>query len=226
MKDNLTELVFILDQSGSMFPLKDDTIGGFNSMIEKQKKEPGEALVSAVLFDTDRKVLYDRVPVSEIRYMSTEDYQPGGCTALADAIGESIHHISTVHRYAREEDVPARTLFVIMTDGLENASRRYTPNQISKMIIRKKKEQNWEFLFLGADMDAVEAAAEYGIEADYAASTQGTSEGVRLNYDVVCEAVTELRKNRPLCSSEGSWKERLHQNLEPLEEAEPDKKKK
>lgn len=158
MKKNLTELVFILDRSGSMQGLEGDTIGGFNAMIEKQKKEPGKALVSTVLFDDLTEVLHDRVKLDEVRPITEKEYDVGGCTALLDAVGGAIHHIGNIHKYARSEDVPEHTLFVITTDGMENASRRYLAQKVKEMIGRQKEKYGWEFLFLGANIDAVETA--------------------------------------------------------------------
>lgn len=185
MKKNLTELVFILDRSGSMQGLEGDTIGGFNAMIEKQKKEPGEAFVSTVLFDDQTEVLHDRVKVGEVRPITEKEYYVRGCTALLDAIGGAIHHIGNIHKYARPEDVPEHTLFVITTDGMENASRRYSARRVKEMIQRQKEKYGWEFLFLGANIDAVETAGHLGIAPDRAVNYHCDSEGTRLNYEVV-----------------------------------------
>ena len=162
MKANLTELVFIIDKSGSMSGLEKDTIGGFNSMLKKQKQEEGEAYLSTVLFDTretvlyDREtVLYDRIDIGKVPEMTDRDYIPGGCTALLDALGGAIHHIATIHRYAREEDRPAKTMFIIITDGYENSSRRYGVEEVRAMIKKEQEKYGWEFLFLGANIDAV-----------------------------------------------------------------------
>ena len=163
MKNNITELVFILDRSGSMAGLESDTIGGFNSMIQKQKKEDGECFVSTVLFDNESEVLHDRIKLDDVPEMTDDDYIVRGCTALIDAIGDAIHHIGNIHKYARPEDVPENTMFVITTDGMENASHRYNSEEVKKMIERQKEEFGWEFLFIGANIDAVETAARYGI---------------------------------------------------------------
>lgn len=168
MQKNLTELVFILDRSGSMQGLETDTIGGFNSMLEKQKKEPGEAFVSTVLFDDRVEVLHDRVKADRVRPITGVEYYVRGCTALLDAVGGAIHHIGNIHKYARPEDVPAHTLFVITTDGMENASHRYSARKVREMIRRQKEKYGWEFLFLGANIDAVETAGHLGIDADRA----------------------------------------------------------
>ena len=164
MKNNVTELVFILDKSGSMAGLEKDTIGGFNAMIEKQKKEDGACYVSTVLFSDESQMLHDRLPLEQVPQMTDRDYEVCGCTALLDAIGDCIRHIENIHKYARAEDLPAHTLFVITTDGQENASHRYTGEKIKKMIGRQKEKYGWEFLFIGANIDAVATASRYGIE--------------------------------------------------------------
>ena len=148
MKKNLSEIVFLLDRSGSMSGLEKDTVGGFNAMIEKQKKEEGEALISTVLFDHEMKVLHDRVPVGDVKPISEEDYQVRGCTALLDAMGGAIHHIGNIHKYARDEDVPEHTIFVITTDGMENASRSYSAAKVKRMVERQKEKYGWSFCFL------------------------------------------------------------------------------
>ena len=204
MKQNLTELVFILDRSGSMQGLEKDTIGGFNAMIEKQKKEPGEAFVSTVLFDDQVEVLHDRVPLHEVRPITEQEYSVRGCTALLDAIGGAIHHIGNIHKYARPEDVPARTLFVITTDGMENASRRYTAPQVKECIRRQKDRYGWEFLFLGANIDAVETAGHLGIAPDRAVNYHSDSVGTRLNYAAMSQAVSSLRNSSIL---DPHWKD-------------------
>ena len=204
MKKNLTELVFILDRSGSMSGLEADTIGGFNGMLEKQKKEPGEALVSTILFDNESKVIHDRAEIRTVSPLTDRDYTVGGCTALLDAVGGAIHHIGNVHKYARPEDVPEHTLFVITTDGMENASRRYDSDRVRKMIQRQKEKYGWEFLFLGANIDAVEAAWRVGISEDRAVNYHADSAGTRLNYTVLSRAITKVRGSAPLASD---WKE-------------------
>ena len=188
MRKNLTEIVFILDRSGSMSGLEADTIGGFNAMIEKQKKEDGEALISTVLFDNVSEVIHDRVDVQNIKPLTDRDYTVRGCTALLDAIGGAIHHIGNIHKYARAEDVPEHTLFVITTDGMENASRHYNAERIKQMIERQKARYGWEFLFLGANIDAVETAGHFGIGADRAVNYHADSAGTQLNYEVLFEA--------------------------------------
>lgn len=210
MKQNLTELVFILDRSGSMDGLEDDTIGGFNAMLEKQKKEEGKAFVSTILFDDKTEVLHDRLPLDKVRPITEEEYYVRGCTALLDAVGGAIHHIGNIHKYARREDRPGRTLFVITTDGMENASRRYTAPQVRWMIERQKARYGWEFLFLGANIDAVETAGQLGIGADRAVNFHCDSRGTRLNYATVCQAVSAVRSCAPL---DAHWKDAIEEDF-------------
>lgn len=198
MKNNITELVFILDRSGSMAGLEADTIGGFNAMIEKQKRQDGICYVSTVLFDDESKVLYDRVRLGAVPKMTDRDYTVRGCTALIDAIGGAIHHIGNIHKYARPEDVPEHTMFVITTDGMENASRRYTAEQVKKMITRQKEKYGWEFLFIGANIDAVETAARYGISKDRAVNYNADGQGTHILYKTVAKAVCDVRARTPL----------------------------
>ena len=211
MKKNLTEIVFILDRSGSMHGLEADTIGGFNSMIEKQKKETGEALVSTILFDNAAEVIHDRVSLKDIRELTSRDYCVKGCTALLDAVGGAIHHIGNIHKYARPEDVPEHTLFIITTDGMENASRRYSSMEVKKMITRQKEKYGWEFLCLGANLDAVETAAGFGIGADRAVNYRADSQGTQLNYEVLGDAVSAVRQSAPLTAG---WKKRIDEDYE------------
>lgn len=206
MKNNITELVFILDKSGSMAGLESDTVGGFNAMLEKQKKHDGECYVSTILFDNTSEVLHDRLLLSKIDKMANDDYTAGGCTALIDAIGDAIHHIRNVHKYARPEDVPEHTLFIITTDGYENASRRYSSDQVKKMIKKQQEKHGWEFLFLGANIDAIETAAQFGIDESRAVNYLCDSEGTQLNYAAMSNAIGCVRESRPLSSS---WKSRI-----------------
>ena len=198
MKKGLTELVFILDKSGSMAGLEADTIGGFNSMIERQKKEEGEALVSTVLFANRSTVIHDRVDLQKIEPMTDKQYCVGGCTALIDAIGGAIHHIGNVHKYARAADRPEHTVFVITTDGMENASHCYSSDEVKAMVEKQKNKYGWEFLFLGANIDAVETAGRFGIAEDRAVNFVNDPMGQALNYAEVSEAVRTVRSCRPL----------------------------
>lgn len=210
MKKNLTELVFILDRSGSMAGLEDDTIGGFNAMLEKQKQEPGEALVSTVLFDNESCVIHDRVDIQKVSPLTRKEYYVRGCTALLDAVGGAIHHIGNVHKYAREEDRPEKTLFVITTDGMENASRKYTYDRLKTMIERQKEQYGWEFIFLGANIDAAKEAARFGIHADHAANYHADSKGTNVIYETVNDAVCSVRRcSAPLAAG---WKKRIDED--------------
>ena len=209
MKRNLTEIVFILDRSGSMAGLEHDTIGGFNAMIEKQKREPGEALVSTVLFDNECEVIHDRVDIQKIEPMTRNEYYVRGCTALLDAVGGAIHHIGNVHKYAREEDRPEKTLFVITTDGMENASRKYTYDRLKTMIERQKEKYGWEFLFLGANIDAAKEAARFGIGADRAANYHADSIGTAVIYEAVSEAVCNIRACQPMTNN---WRRKVDED--------------
>ncbi len=211
MKNNITELVFILDRSGSMAGLEADTIGGFNAMIEKQKKEDGECYVSTVLFDDVSVVLHDRVKLAEIPKMTDTDYTVRGCTALIDAIGGAIRHIGNIHKYARPEDVPEHTMFIITTDGQENASRRYSSDEVKNMIERQKAKYGWEFLFIGANIDAVETAARYGISAERAVNYHADKQGTQVLYETVSNAVGELRANRKLAAN---WSDDINEDYQ------------
>ena len=206
MKKNLTELVFILDRSGSMAGLEGDTIGGFNAMLQKQRGEPGEALISTVLFDNKTEVIHDRVPLDRVSALTEKEYFVRGCTALLDAVGGAIHHIGNVHKYAREEDRPEKTLFVITTDGMENASRRYTYDKVRAMIERQREKYGWEFLFLGANIDAAREAARFGIRSDCAADYHSDSVGTEVIYEAVSEAVCQVRRSAPLAAD---WKQNI-----------------
>ena len=209
MKKNLTEIVFILDRSGSMAGLEDDTIGGFNAMIQKQKAEDGEAYVSTVLFDNVSEVIHDRVDIQRIEPMTRKEYYVRGCTALLDAVGKAIHHIGNVHKYAREEDRPEKTLFVITTDGMENASRQYSYDKLKAMIERQKAKYGWEFLFLGANIDAAREAARFGIDADHSADYHADHEGTAVIYEAVSEVVCNVRASRPMSKE---WKRNIDED--------------
>ena len=210
MKKNLTEMVFILDKSGSMSGLEADTIGGFNSMIERQKREEGQALVSTVLFSDNSAVIHDRVDIAKVEPLTNRQYFVGGCTALIDAIGGAIHHIGNVHKYAREEDVPEHTIFVITTDGMENASHRYSSDQVKEMVKRQKEKYGWEFLFLGANIDAVETAAHFGIGEERAVTFHNDAMGQKLNYQVLSKTVSSLRACAPVGRE---WKEEIEEDF-------------
>lgn len=210
MKKGLTEIVFLLDCSGSMSGLEDDTIGGFNGLLEKQKREAGEALVSTVLFDGVSEVLHDRCALQSVPAMTRKDYYVRGNTALLDSIGGAIRHIGNIHKYARSEDVPEHTLFVITTDGMENASHLFTAEEVKRMIERQKKRFSWEFLFLGANIDAVETAAHFGIGADRAVTYRSDPGGTRLNYEVMSDAICAVRGAQPLTED---WKKRIDEDL-------------
>ena len=209
MKKNLTELVMILDRSGSMGGLESDTIGGYNSMLRKQREADGEVLVSTVLFDDRSEVLYDRVPLEKLPQMTEKEYYVRGSTALLDAVGSAIHHIGNVHKYAREEDRPEKTIFVITTDGMENASREYSYDRVKKMVERQKEKYGWEFLFLGANIDAVETAAHFGIDRDRAVNYHNDARGQAINFEELSIAVGTVRANQPL---DGSWKARIEED--------------
>ena len=198
MKNNVTELVFILDKSGSMAGLEKTNIGGFKAMIEKQKKEDGTCYVSTVLFSDESQMLHDRLPLEQVPQMTDRDYEVCGCTALLDAIGDCIRHIENIHKYARAEDLPAHTLFVITTDGQENASHRYTGEKIKKMIGRQKEKYGWEFLFIGANIDAVATASRYGIEKDRAVNYLADEKGTRTLFRAVGNAVCSIRNKSSL----------------------------
>ncbi len=204
--NDLTELVFILDRSGSMSGLEADTIGGFNSMLQKQKQEDGRAYVSTVLFNQESSVLHDRMDVREVEPMTEETYCVGGCTALLDAIGDAVKHIGSIHKYARSEDVPAHTLFVITTDGMENASRRYTGDQVRRLVEKQQDTYGWECLFLGANIDAVETAQRIGIRKDRAVDYCCDSAGTQLNYEVLAECVSDVRAGRGVSAK---WSARI-----------------
>lgn len=204
MKNNITELVFILDRSGSMAGLEADTIGGFNAMLAKQKKQAGKAYVSTILFDNTSEVLHDRISLENVNPITDNDYYVRGCTALLDAIGGAINHISNIHKYARKEDVPQHTMFVITTDGMENASHNYSVKKIKRMIEDKKKKNKWEFLFIGANIDAISTAKSFGISENRAVNYNHDSKGTRLVYENIEKAVSQCRACAPISDS---WKE-------------------
>ncbi len=207
MKKGLTELVFILDRSGSMSGLELDTIGGFNGLIKKQKKQEGEANVTTVLFDDQYEILHDRIPLQAIRPMTEKQYYVRGCTALLDAIGKTIHKMITVQKNTSEDYRAEKVIFVITTDGLENSSREYSHDKIKKLIQTQKENYHWEFMFLGANMDAVAEAKKFGINEDRAVTYENDSEGIALNYKVVADAVCCMRaSSMPI---KGEWKDEI-----------------
>lgn len=209
MKKGLTELVFILDRSGSMSGLESDTIGGFNGMIEKQKKQDGEANVTTVLFDDKYELIHDRFPIQAIKPLTERDYYVRGCTALLDAVGKTIHKIGNIQKYLPDDMKAEKVIFVITTDGLENASREYNYDRIRQMIERQKEQYGWEFLFLGANMDAVSEAKKFGISADRSVTFENDSEGVATNYRVVGQALCRMRSAASTAEVDGTWKEEI-----------------
>lgn len=209
MNKNLTEIIFILDKSGSMFGLEKDTIGGFNSMLKTQKQNDKEALVTTVLFNSKTNFLHDRIDIKEVEELTEKDYSPYGSTALLDAIGSTIEHISKVHIYIREEDRPSKTIVIITTDGMENSSKLYTYPEISNLINKKKKE-NWEFLFLGANIDAIGTAHEMGIEEDKAVNYHCDKKGLKVCYGAIAGAICNIRGNQEI---DESWKEIIEKDF-------------
>lgn len=203
MKKGLTELVFIIDRSGSMYGLEEDTIGGFNSMLEKQRNGEGDVYVSTVLFNNDSVVIHDRENIKKVEKMNDRQYEAGGCTALLDAVGGAIHHIGNVHKYARKSDVPKNTLFVIITDGMENASYRYNVRQVKSMIKRQKERYGWEFVFLGANIDAISAASDIGIDEERAVKYCCDEQGTELNFKTIETIVSSVRESSEIPCS---WK--------------------
>ena len=211
MKNNITELVFILDRSGSMAGLESDTIGGFNAMLEKQKKADGKCFVSTIIFDNESKVIHDRLPLEKVEPMTDADYTVRGCTALLDAMGDAIKHIGNIHKYARPEDVPENTMFVITTDGMENASHRYDSNMVKKMIERQKEKCGWEFIFVAANIDAVETAREFGISEDRAVNYHADPLGTACVYDNMGDVVLSMRRG---CRIEKGWNKKIKEDFE------------
>lgn len=209
MNKDLTEVVFIIDESGSMHGLEKDTVGGFNSTVDKQKKLEGECLVSTVMFNTRSMVIHDRVNIKNIDKMTGNDYRPSGSTALIDALGDSIRHIKMVHRYIREEDVPSKTIFVITTDGMENASHKYSLSEVKKMI-EERKENGWEFVFLAANIDAAEAARSYGIDQESCVDYVNDAKGNEIKYACMCEAITSVRTSKKLNKN---WKKKSEEDF-------------
>ncbi len=204
-KNDITEVVFILDASGSMYELTDDTIGGFNSMLDKQKASGNRVLVTTVTFNDTSRTLHDRIPIGDVPKMTRETYQASGCTALLDAMGDAIHKTMDIHKYIRPEDVPAQTLFVITTDGMENASRKYSSDEVKKLV-EARTEAGWEFIFMGANIDAIETAKNYGIRAERAVNYVPDGIGTKLNFETVADAMCCVAGGAPL---KDSWKDRI-----------------
>ncbi len=206
----MTELVFILDRSGSMSGREQDTIGGFNAMIEKQKQEEGEALVSTILFDDRMEVIHDRVPIEQVKPLTEKEYYARGSTALLDAVGRAIRHIGIIHKYARREDVPEKTLFIITTDGMENASCEYDYDMVKKRIGRQQTKYGWEFLFLGANIDAAKEAGRFGIAPSRAVDFNNDAKGIALNYTVLNETISNVRMGNDI---DESWKDSINEDI-------------
>ena len=199
MKKNLTEIVFIMDKSGSMSGLEKDTIGGYNSMLEQQRKEQGEVIISTVLFDNGTQVIHDRLDISKVKNMTKKDYVVGGCTALLDALGGAIHHINSIQKALPEDERPEKTMFVITTDGMENSSHTYTYEKVKKMVQKKQEKKNWEFLFLGANMDAISAANDIGIRAERASTYCCDARGTAVNFKALSKAISSFRNADAKC---------------------------
>lgn len=211
MKKDLTELVFILDRSGSMSGLESDTIGGFNSMLEKQKKEEGDAIITTVLFDNEYELLHDRVNLKGIQSITDKEYYVRGTTALLDAVGLTINKLINVQKHTTKEERAGHVMFVIITDGYENASLEFTYDKVRKMIEHQKDKYSWEFIFLGANIDAAATAESIGIREDRASNFNADSEGVSLNYEVLSETVSHLRADKSISKD---WKERIDEDYE------------
>ncbi len=209
MRVKCTELVFILDRSGSMAGLEDDTLGGFNSMIEKQKTIDGEVIVSTVLFDHDFKVLHHREPLNKVTPLTRKDYYVRGTTALLDAIGRSIQKIRHIHHQHQETEVPDKTMFIIITDGMENASKEYDTTQIKALIEKTTKENEWEFIFLGANIDAIDVGQRFGMRKDRIANYHADKEGTHLNYEVISDTITHYRRSRTI---KEDWQTRINKD--------------
>lgn len=209
MRKNLTELVFILDRSGSMSGLEGDTIGGYNSLLEKQKKESGDAIITTVLFDDKYELLHDRISISSIAPITDKEYYVRGCTALLDAVGKTINKISNAQKHTAEEERAEHVMFVITTDGMENASREYSHEKIRNMVEHQKSKYGWEFIFLGANIDAVATAKSFGISPDRAANFNSDSEGTQLNYEILSETVSCVRIAKTIPNN---WKDRIEKD--------------
>lgn len=210
MNKNLTEIVYILDRSGSMSGLEKDTIGGYNSFLEKQKKEDGDAVVTTVLFDDKYDMVHDHVDIKKVKPLTNKEYFARGMTALLDAIGKTINNVGNRHKYALDSEVPGKTIVVITTDGFENASREFTSDKVKSMIEHQKKKYGWEFLFLGANIDAVETAKNFGITREFAVTYEADEDGTALNFESVSNVVSDVRASRPMAAN---WKEKIETHL-------------
>ncbi len=213
MKKDLTELVFVLDMSGSMNHLTEDTIGGFNSVLKEQNDHKGEVLVTTYLFNNYSKMIHDRLPIDRVPPMTAEDYSARGCTALLDALGGAIDHIAGIHRYARGEDVPEHTVFIITTDGMENASHKYSAEHVRRKISHEQEKYGWEFIFLAANIDALKTAEAYGIDRRRAVNYIPDSEGTERVYETVSRAARNVRE-RVRLSADLSWRESIDSDYE------------
>lgn len=210
MKKDLTELVFILDRSGSMSGLEDDTIGGYNALLEKQKKEAGEAIITTVLFDDKYELLHDRINLRGVEAITDKEYYVRGTTALLDAVGKTINKVRNVQKHTNQDEQAEHVMFVITTDGMENASREYSYEKVNKLINHQKENYGWEFIFLGANIDAIVTAERFGIDKDRAANYHADSEGTRLNYKVLSQAISNMRSNHVVSED---WKERIEEDF-------------
>lgn len=210
IKNNITELVFILDKSGSMTGLESDTVGGFNAMIKRQKEAEGECFVTTVLFNENSTVLHDRIKLCDVPEMTENEYWVSGCTALYDAIGKTVHHIASIHKYARPEDVPAHTMFVITTDGMENASKDYSEAQVKELIEKERTKYGWEFIFIGANIDAEKTARQMGISKERAVNYNADKKGTEVLYESVSDAVCCARACMPLSDS---WRAKIDEDF-------------
>lgn len=211
MKKDLTELVFILDKSGSMAGLESDTIGGYNAMLKKQQEQPGEAIVTTVLFDDKYELLHDRINIKGLKPITDKEYFVEGCTALLDAIGKTIRKIDNAQKHTSEAEQAEKVLFVITTDGLENASKEYNYQKVKTLVEEQKEKHGWEFIFLGANIDAAETAGRFGISADRAANYHADSEGTSLNFTVVGETISYMRANKAMAPD---WKNKIDEDFQ------------
>jgi len=213
MKTNSTELVFILDRSGSMGGLESDTIGGFNSMLSKQQAEPGECRITTVLFDNEYEILHDRIDINAVSPITDREYYVRGQTALLDAVGRTINKIGGVQKNTAEEFRAEKVLFVITTDGMENASREFSYDKIKSMIEKQKSKHSWEFIFLGANIDAVDVANRFGISRDRAQNFHNDGEGIALNYCALSDTVSSYRAAPPGASIDADWAKEIKKDF-------------